>query len=84
MLNDSLIQVALCDGEVERSDHCCQFLGPNITACFLRVATHLVSTFHVTNSLFVSASLRLQENISYRLLNIQCVQYVVICLKVCV
>ena len=54
LLNDSLIQVALCDGKVERSDHCCQFLSRNITARFVRVATHLLSVFNVMNSLFVT------------------------------
>lgn len=76
--------MALCDGEVERSDHCCQFLRRNITACFLHAATLLVSIFNVMNSLVVSALLQLQENINYRLSNAQILQYVVVCLKVCV
>ena len=59
--------MALCDGEVERSDDCCQFLRRNITARLFHAATHLVSIFHIMNSLVVSALLHLEENISYRL-----------------
>lgn len=84
LLNDSLIQVALCNGEVGRSDQRCQFLSCYITARSLHAAAHLVNIFPVMNSLFVSVLLYLQVNIVYRLPNAQCMQYILICQKVCV
>jgi hypothetical protein len=45
LLNDSLIQVALCNGKVGRSDQRCQFLSRYIIAPFLHAAAHLVNIF---------------------------------------